>query len=101
MGLIFIFIKSWSSQDSFWLGLLGCFSFGWLGLRFDPAKDWFNACGVGRRSAALSGHPFISFEGELFPFPILLGLHKIKFSVWMYFQSIYIAIIVRIINEKL
>src|SRR6266540_329292 len=66
------FFELWPSHDPFWLGLLGCLSFEWLGFWFDPIKDWFNACGVGECSATFSGHPFVSLKGELFLFPILI-----------------------------
>ncbi len=49
----------------------------------------------------LSGHPFVGLKGELFPFPILVRFHEVKFSIWIYFQGIYITVIVWVINEEL
>src|SRR6266498_2940002 len=89
MGFIFSFVESWSSQDSFWLGLFGSLSFYTLRFWSYPMKDWFYACGMGRCDTAFSDHPFVGLKGELFSFPILVRFHKIKFSIWMYFQSIY------------
>jgi len=56
---------------------------------------------MSRCDVAFSGHPFIGLKGKLLPFPIFIRLCEIKFNIWMYFQNIYIAVIVRVIKEKL
>src|SRR6266542_5393761 len=72
----------------------------WLRLWFNPMEDWFYTCGVGRCGATFSGHPFVGLKGELFPFPIFIWFHEVEFSVRIYLQSIYIAIIVQVVNEE-
>jgi len=64
-------------------------------------KDQFYAYDIGRCSAVFSGYPFIGLKRELLPFSILVGFHKIELSIGMYFQSIYIIVVVRIIKKEL
>jgi len=64
-------------------------------------EDQFYTYGMGRCGTTLSGHPFVGFKRELFPFSILIRFYKVKFHVRIYFQSIYIAVIVQVIDEEL
>ncbi len=72
-----------------------------LGFWFDSIKNQFYAYGMGRCDATLSDHSFIGLKGEFFSFSILVRFHEVKFGVRIYFQSVYITVIVQVIEEKL